>query len=256
MREIGAPTLILKECQRWILRNILERITVSNEAHGFIAHRSILSNAAAHVRKQLVLNLDLKDFFPSIRWRAVFDFFRSLGYSRKVCFYLTSLTTFREALPQGAPTSPLLSNLIARHLDSRLAGLAKNLGVDYTRYADDMTFSGGAEVLSALPTIKKILKEEGFALNDSKVRIMRSHKRQEVTGLVVNKLPAVRRGRVRWLRQQLYYIRKYGLQDHKEHTRSPHMNTREFLYGHALFVRMVSPTKGAGLLAQLNAIDW
>jgi retron-type reverse transcriptase len=255
-RDIDAPTLILKDCQRWILREILERVAVSDCAHGFVKGRSIVTNASLHSGRPLVINIDVEDFFPSIGWSKVFNLFRSLGYSKKVCFYLTALTTLRDAMPQGAPTSPALSNLIVKHLDSRFAGLAKRQGFQYSRYADDMTFSGDGSPASIVPIVRQIVEEEGFHLNESKVRIMRSHKRQEVTGLVVNGTPSVRRSHVRWLRQQIYYLRKFGVNDCKHHTENGHKNTREFLYGHALFVRMVTPAKGNSLLTELNSVNW
>lgn len=256
IREIDAPTVILKGCQRWILRNILDKVPVSEVAHGFRHSRSILSNAALHTKKVMVLNIDIQDFFPSIQWADVFNIFRELGYGKKVSFYLARLTTLDNRLPQGAPTSPGLSNIAVRHLDLRLSRLGKSLGITYSRYADDMTFSGEGNLPSVIPLLRRMLKEEGFRINEAKTRVMRDHRRQEVTGLVVNQTPNVRRGRIRWLRQQIYYLRKFGPDSCMERLEIKHRNFREYLYGHALLVNMVNPQKGGHLLEGLDSISW
>jgi len=255
-REISAPTIILKQCQKWILRNILEKPPVPGCVQGFVSKRSILTNAALHVGSQVVVNVDVKDFFPSIRWGQVFNLFRHLGYAKKVAFYLTKLTTLNGVLPQGAPTSPMISNHVAGHLDARLMGLTRREGCAYSRYADDLTFSGRSDVVSLLPLVDKILKEEGFALNKGKTRIMRSNRQQEVTGLVVNNKPAVKRSHRRWLRQQVYYFGRFGLDDCRARTRTIRKNARDFFYGHALFLRMVDRAKGNAVLEDLDSIDW
>lgn len=255
-REINAPTLPLKECQRWILKNILESIPISDSAHGFKKGKSILTNASVHVGNRLVLNVDVKDFFPSITWRKVFQLFRDLGYSRKVAFHLARIVTLHETLPQGAPTSPLISNVIVRKLDRRLSRLAEKLGYKYSRYADDISFSGETGLVSLLPLLRRLLKDEGFELNKEKVRVMRSQRRQEVTGLVVNSVPSLKKSHLRWLRQQIYYLRKFGLDNCLQRGFVRHRNMREYLYGHALFVKMISPSKATPLLAGLDSVSW
>ncbi len=255
-REISAPMVTLKRCQRWILRNILEKVPVPRYVHGFVPDRSILTNATSHVAARMVMNLDIKNFFPSIKWNQVFNLFRHLGYSKKVSFYLARLTTLADVLPQGAPTSPMISNHVVGHLDARLSGLAAANGYAYSRYADDLTFSGNSDLVSLLPLVTKILKEEGFVLNETKTRIMRSHQQQEVTGLVVNRAVAVRRSHRRWLRQQLYYFGKFGPDDCKARKLPVRKNAREFFYGHALFLKMVHPAEGDALLDGLDSINW
>jgi RNA-directed DNA polymerase len=255
-REISAPSITLKTCQRWILRNILENVVPHPCVQGFVRKRSILTNAAVHVGAHMVVNVDVKDFFPSIGWDRVFHFFRRLGYSKKSSFYLTRLTTLNGVLPQGAPTSPMISNHIAKHLDARLSGLARSIGYSYSRYADDLTFSGDSKLACVIPLIGKIVKEEGFVLNDAKTKIMRRHQRQEVTGLVVNHRVAVSRSHRRWLRQQIYYVGRFGPDSHSGRLPEPRKNTREFLYGHALFVGMTDPAMGKVLLEELGAVSW
>ncbi len=255
-RDISAPSIRLKTCQRWILQNILHKTRLHDAAHGFVRHRSIASNASIHLEQQIVMNLDLRTFFPSIPRKRIFGIFRVLGYDRRVSFYLSRLTTLEEKLPQGAPTSPALSNITARHLDKRLAALGSKNGFVYSRYADDLTFSGEEKLLTVLPLIRRIINEEGFIVNENKTRIMRAHRQQEVTGLVVNKKVSVKRSHRRWLRQQSYYLRKFGLQDCKKKTQTQQKNTREFIYGHALFLRMIDAERGEELLKELDTVAW
>ncbi|SRR6266478_48842 len=255
-RDIAAPTVLLKASQRWILQKILCAIRPTDCAHGFVPERSIVTNARNHVGKNVVLNLDIKDFFPSIGWSRVYGMFRHLGYDKKVSYYLSRLTTLDERLPQGAPTSPMISNHIVAHLDRRLYSLAEENDFTYTRYADDLTFSGESELLTSLPLIRKILKEEGFLINETKTRIMLEHRQQEVTGLVVNKRVAVKRAHRRWLRQQAFYLKKHGLEDCKARKPQTKRNTREFFYGHALYLKMVDPVRGEALLKDLDVVAW
>ena len=227
VREIAAPMPRLKRSQYWILVNILEPLALHDAAHGFRAKRSILTNAAPHTGQRVVINLDLKDFFPTITYRRVKGFFVSLGYPEKVAAPLALICTDAERdklaidgqtwsvareqrrLPQGAPTSPAIANLIATRLDKRMRGAASKLGFTYTRYADDMTFSGNAApnataVNRLLWQLGKIAEAEGFTFNAKKTRIMGSGTRQDVTGLVVNERPAVARHERRRFRAWLH----------------------------------------------------
>jgi nitrate reductase NapE component len=227
VREISAPMPRLKRAQYWILGNILEPIAVHDAAHGFRARRSIMTNAAPHAGRRVVINIDLKDFFPSITYGRVKGFFVGLGYPERVAAPLALICTDAERdriavdghtwnvargqrrLPQGAPTSPAIANLIANRLDGRMLGAARKLGLTYTRYADDMTFSGDVEPRSGvvgrlLWQLRKIAEAEGFTFNDKKTRVMGAGSRQDVTGLVVNKRPAVARDERRRFRAWLH----------------------------------------------------
>jgi RNA-directed DNA polymerase len=227
VREISAPMPRLKRAQYWILVNILQPLQAHDAAHGFRAKRSILTNARPHTGRRVVINLDLKDFFPTISYKRVKGFFVALGYPEKVAVPLALLCTDAERdklqvdgqtwtvargerrLPQGAPTSPAIANLIANRLDKRMLGAARKLGFTYTRYADDMTFSGDVEpkskaVSRLLWQLQKIAEAEGFTFNDQKTRIMGNGNRQDVTGLVVNQRPAVARHERRRFRSWLH----------------------------------------------------
>jgi Retron-type reverse transcriptase len=188
MREIVAPSDKLKSYQLWIKENILDKIKISDYATGFKKACSILDNAKIHVGKELVINLDLKDFFPSIKYSQVYKIFSYLGYTNEVSHLLTQLCTNKyNILPQGSPASPILSNIVTLKLDKRLSNLAKAYECSYSRYADDITFSGSKNIKKIIPLVKAIIHEEGFEVNENKLRFQYNFQRQEVTGLVVNK---------------------------------------------------------------------
>ena len=208
-RLISAPMPRLKSAQHWILENILGVIPVHDAAHGFVPGRSIVTNAACHVGRSLVVNWDLKNFFPTVTYPRVKGMFKSLGYPEKVATVLALICTEPDAdeveldgeryfvhtserhLPQGAPTSPAITNILCRKFDARLQGTARSLGYTYSRYADDMTFSASdqssVEKLNQLIwRVRAVVGDEGFEIHPDKLRIMRKGGRQEVTGLTVN----------------------------------------------------------------------
>lgn len=212
-RRIAAPEAPLKAMQRCILRRLLGRLSAHPAATGFERGYSIVSNAFVHAGKEVVVRMDLKDFFRSTPSTRVRDYFISIGWSVPAADLLTKLCTHEKGLPQGAPTSPRLSNLVNQLLDSRLAGIAESLGASYTRYADDMTFSlKDEEKVPALIRLVKIaVDEEGYELHQGrKLRIRRRHQQQLVTGLVVNERPALPRHRRRWLRAVEHRVAQRG----------------------------------------------
>ncbi len=271
-RVLSSPHKKLKAIQRWLLAEVLNKIPLEDPAHGFVPTRSIVTNATPHVGMQFVVNLDLKDFFPSIGFKRVRHAFRRVGYSGAVSTVFALLccecprqpVTFNGeryevatgplGLPQGAPTSPALSNLVCRKLDKRLAGFAKKLGLNYTRYADDLTFSGPAELAARigyiLATVRHVAAEEGFTVNEKKTRVMRPNRAMEVTGVVVNAKPSVQRDELRRLRAILHRAKTEGLDKQNREDR-PHF--RAWLQGKIAFVSMVNPTAGAKLQAALAA---
>jgi RNA-directed DNA polymerase len=240
-RQIAEPLPSLKEIQRWILDNILYRCETSRFAKGFIPEVSIRDNARFHRNQPQVLSLDIKDFFPSIKIGRVFNFFRKLGYQKDVLYLLTHLCVLNKSLPQGAPTSPALSNLIVLRMDRRLSGFALKEKIRYTRYADDITFSGELNPGRIIKFVRRVIADEGLELNEAKTRLMQRHQRQEVTGIVVNeKLQAPRRDR-RELRKVLYFIEKYGLDSHIRRTQSLKSNYVKHLLGVANFFLFINP---------------
>jgi RNA-directed DNA polymerase len=240
-RLISEPLPSLKEIQRWILDNLLHKIRPSRFAKGFVLGRSIKDNARFHRGQAKVLSLDIKDFFPNVRPGRVFNLFRSLGYQRRLAFYLTRICTLDGSLPQGAPTSPALSNLVSIRIDRRLGGFALKQGIRYTRYADDLSFSGDFDVGGVITFAKKVVSEEGFRLNESKIRLMERHQRQEVTGVVVNtrlQAPASLRKK---FRTEMYFIRRFGIESHMKYARIEKANYLKHLMGIANFILFVNP---------------
>lgn len=272
-RELAAPHRDMARCQLWIKLNILDRIPLHAAAHGFVAHRGTMSNAVPHVRRDVVVNADLKDFFPTITFPRVKGIFQELGYSPAVATILALLCTEcprqrvtyagRElhvatgprALPQGACTSPALSNLAARGLDARLTGLARKLGWDYTRYADDLTFSTTGEPAQKtawiLARLRHIAQEENFTVNEAKTRVQRQNAQQTVTGIVVNKRPNIPRETLRRLRAILHRAKTEGLaaQNRENH---PHFDA--WVGGMIAYVQMVNPERGRKLKAEFDAL--
>jgi retron-type reverse transcriptase len=232
-RVILAPKREVKALQRRALSELVAKIPTAQAAHGFVSGRSITTNAQRHVGRLVVVSLDLKDFFPSITFPRVRGVFIAHGYSYAVASTLALLCTEYDRelfdrdgerlyisvgprhLVQGAPTSPALANLVAWRLDRRLSGLALKYGFSYTRYADDLTFSGDdATVVGRLITnIKRIVADERFTLNDAKTHVTRRAQRQIVTGLVVNDQVAAPRQVRRRLRAILHNARRDARQE-------------------------------------------
>jgi len=272
-RLLSAPMAELARAQEWILVNVLEKVATHPAAHGFVKGRSTVSNAQPHVDRDIVVNTDLKDFFPSITFGRVAGMFRMLGYSPAVATVFALLCTdaprrkvtyaFKpffvaagpRGLPQGACTSPAISNLVARRFDSRLAGIATKLGWTYTRYADDLSFSASGEpsqrIGYLLARIRHIAQDEGFAVNETKTRVLRQSTRQLVTGVVVNDRTGVPRDEVRRIRAILHRAKTEGLRA-QNRERLPHFEA--WLGGMIAYIHMVNPKQAAPLRTALAAV--
>jgi len=271
-REISAPAPRLKKAQHWILDHILYKLQLHDAAHGFVPQRSILSNALPHVGAQVVINMDVKDFFPSVSYRRVKGVFRTLGYSEQLATILGLICTEPQSdevtldgqryfvakgdrrLPQGAPTSPAITNILCWGLDRRFEGMAKALGWTYTRYADDLTFSKKAsdarDVNRVLWQARQIVENEGFVLHPDKIKVMRKGARQEVTGVVVNEKPNVSRAKLKQFRAVLHRIETQGVSA----ADFGKGQILESIQGFANYVWMINPEKGAALKAQIKNI--
>lgn len=273
-REIWAPRPMLKSAQRWILREIVERLPMHGAAHGFIPGRSILTNAEQHTNSRILVKLDLKDFFPTVTFPRVKGVFRKAGYREQIATLLALLCTEspREvvrvdddkiefvalgprSLPQGAPTSPAITNTLCLSLDRRLTGLAEKLGWRYTRYADDLTFSlplgtkeGEPGLGKLLGAVRHIVSDEGFTLHPDKTRIIRTGGSQRVTGLVVNGegKPRVPRKTRRMLRAALHNV-KHGKPLHDG-------ESIYTLLGWSAFIYMTDRELGATFLDELRGV--
>jgi RNA-directed DNA polymerase len=246
-REIAEPLPSLKEIQKWILENVLENVDVGPFAKAYVKGQSIKKNARLHRAQPIVLRVDIENFFGSIEAPSVFHIFREMGYSHGVSNLLAHLCTYsppwkaRRYLPQGAPTSPALSNLFARRIDRRLGAYALKRNWRYSRYADDMVFSGKLNVGSAISMTRRVLSDHRLVLNDRKTRVMRRHRAQLVTGAVVNEKVQAPRALRRELRQVAHYIEKFGFLDH---VREVGMNRKKYLdhlLGQANYVLFLNP---------------
>ncbi len=203
-RWIEAPSDDLKELQRLILDTHLYQLEPTEYAHGFVPGRSIVTNASCHVGKKWVLTADIKNFFPSVTKSQVIDALAPLKLEPERQAIIVELVTLRGHLPQGAPTSPHLANLVVREMDLSIARWANRYDVSYTRYADDLTLSG--ELRPNLQELRRKVRAAGFQLAASKTRIMHSDQRQSVTGLVVNEKVSLPRGKRRVLRAMLHRL--------------------------------------------------
>lgn len=219
-RIIHEPYPNLKEIQRWILDNILltEGIlrSISPAVSGFIPKRDIIYNCTPHVGKKAIVCLDIKDFFGSITRTQVFFIFSELGYGKDVAGMLAHICTLNEALPQGAPTSPMLSNIAMRNVDDRIDSHCKEKGITYTRYADDITFSSARRFNYGhiIGYTRSLLGGKRLNLNDHKTKVFHRNHSQTVTGIVVNEFPQAPRKYRKQIRQEMHYLNKYGLEDH------------------------------------------
>jgi RNA-directed DNA polymerase len=266
-REILAPKPYLKKVQRQILDELLHRVRLNFRAEGFRKKRSVVTNAKRHIGKEVVIKMDVRDFFPSIIFERVLGMFVSLGYPRQTSLLLTRLVTHNGKLPIGAPTSPAISNIICRRMDKRFSKLGQKMEFEYSRYADDITISSNnKKITRMIPFFKEIVGEEGFVVNEAKMRILRSGRRQKITGIVVNKKPNIAREEIKKLRAVIYNCGHKDIKQemikwakNEKKLANPHGYTlSEFklsLLGRIGFVKMVNPGIGKRLLQQFHALS-
>ncbi len=184
-RPIRAPKEELKLIQRAILKNILSDIKLPPCCYGFSKNKSIIENAKAHSRNDYLLNLDIQDFFPSVHYKKVQQIFLDIELNSEIADMLCNLTTYEHRLPQGAPTSPFLASLALSNLDHRLMQLAKSNYLTYTRYFDDVSFSGSKRVVVLEKDIMRIIKEEGYKVKIEKRKLFTKSETKEVNGILI-----------------------------------------------------------------------
>lgn len=272
----------LRRIQQKILRQILDLVPPHPAAHGFRRGHSCVTHAARHAGQHAVVRMDLKDFFPSIQHSRIHALFEKLGYPENVAGTLARICVnraphglFRDRqlggslpwaerqalksphLPQGSPCSPALANLCAYRLDMRLDSLARSLGASYSRYADDLAFSGGEEFARAAERfhiqVAAIALEEGFRVNTRKTRLMREGVRQQVTGIVVNSHPNIARDEYDKLKAMLTNCVRHGPESQN---RENHPNFQAYLAGRISYVAMVNSGRAARLQRLLDDIVW
>lgn len=215
LRQLYVPKSKLKKCQIHILRGILSNLPVSQYATAYRKGGTLSLNAQPHIGKKYLLKLDISDFFGSIGFEQVYGTaFHTKYFPKQIGVMLTSLCCRKNTLPQGAPTSPALSNLVMRNFDESIGRWCKNHEINYTRYSDDMTFSSDKPLFTVYQKVKEMLSQMGMELNETKTHFVTNASRQSVTGLTVNEKVSVSKEYKRKLRQELYYVFKFGPKEH------------------------------------------
>jgi len=282
-RVIQSPENELKYLQRWVLHNILEKIPSHSSCKGFDKRTSIKQNAEMHLNKQGILKIDLLRFYDSINEKRILGIFKSMGYHQNLAVSLAKICTLRPnqtflnsfksteqtlkdrikksvegILPQGAPTSPKLSNLIARRLDIRLAALGNKNNLSYSRYADDITFSGEIESLNNIrKIIYRIIREENFYVNYDKTKLLIRGNPFFVTGLSVNNnIVTVPKKRKKDIEHHLFHCIKNGVEIHLNKCGIKKRNFKDWLLGNIAFVYSVEKPLGEKYFNDFNKIEW
>ncbi len=284
VRLLEMPKQKLKTIQRKILHELLDNIPVHSACHAFVPRRSIATFLKPHVQQNVVLRIDLRDFFPSISKARIIKLFQTMGYEKRVALLLASFCTntvptdiFTELknrlpfdqlrqheylygdphLPQGAPTSPALANLIAYRLDCRLHGLAQKMNVSYTRYADDLVFSGDHIFRRSLARFRlfllAIVIDEGFNIRHRKTDIMPSGSKQIVAGVLLNEHLNIPRIKYDQLRATLHNASVHGPDSQNQNS---HPDFRAHLLGRIGYMTMLNPHRAGKLHALFEKIDW
>jgi retron-type reverse transcriptase len=241
LRFLSEPLPSLKEIQIWILNNILYNIPVSKFAKAYIPDRNILDNTKYHRNKEKVLCLDIENFFHSIKRAGVEEIFLKQGYSSNVSNLLSKLCCCDDSLPQGAPTSPYLSNIYLNTFDGIISQYCIEINIRYTRYADDLSFSGDFDETPLIELVASELTKIGLRLNLNKVKIMRKDERQIVTGIVVNKVIQIPKYKRIEIRKEIYYIKKFGLNEHLIRTENNRANYIKHLLGKIDYAVFINP---------------
>ncbi|HEV3255465.1 MAG TPA: reverse transcriptase domain-containing protein [Gemmataceae bacterium] len=254
-RRLCVPDDALKALQRRILQRLLRRLRCHPAVTGFQRGESIVTHARRHVGRAVLVRLDLKDFFPSTGAGRVYRYLRKIGWNRPAARLLTRICTHRGGLPQGAPTSPRLSNLVNYRLDCRLAAMARKLGAGYSRYADDLTLSFPVDdrdrIRYLIRFARRAAADEGYVVHGrKKLHIRRRHQQQRVTGLVVNECVQLPRATRRWLRAVEHHLR----------TSRPATLTPGRLAGWRAFQQMIAtqavdPAREAQVRAEQDALQ-
>jgi RNA-directed DNA polymerase len=283
-RVIHIPNDELKYLQRWILANILEKRQSHYSCKGFDKLSSTKQNAEIHLKSDAILKLDLLRFYDSINEKRIYGIFRSFGYQKNLAISFAKLCTtepdklfldsFKQKeqnlknnillridegfLPQGSPTSPKLSNLIANNLDNRLSKLADKNDLKYSRYADDLTFSGNIETLKRIKkVIYKIIIDENFFVNYSKTKFLIRGNPFFITGLSVNNdKVTIPKKRKKEIEHHLFHCKKNGVENHLKISNIKNRNFKDWLLGNIAYVYSVEKEIGKIYFEDFNKIQW
>lgn len=264
VRQLEAPNHRLKAVQKWVYLNILAKDQSLHECvHGFFPSfeggniRNIFTNALPHSNHKWVINIDLKNFFPNIKLDKIEAYFSSLGYVEEVAKILAWLCTYHSRLPQGAPTSPMLSNLIASQMDEELELFCTERSITYTRYADDLTFSGNeADSMPRLKELYAIIYRNGFFVNKKKTKIRKRGMKQTVTGLTVTDGVHVPKAYRKEVWRHLHFCLKFGPYEHYSRMGTDQGYYKSWLLGRIMFIRQIDPQCGNKMLESFNQVNW
>lgn len=264
-RHLSVPKGIIKKMQKWVYESILlPSYTPAPCVHGFIRKtergtRSIVTNAQTHACQPYLLNVDIMHFFDSISRTKVKDIFLQLGYTDEVSSSLSIICTYKNRLPQGAPTSPIISNYVVTQMDYELSDIAESNNCRYTRYADDLTFSSSAPI-TIFSMVKEIVEKYQFSLNEKKTKLSRRSQKQEVTGLTINNGVHVPKKYRHDIWRELHFCEKHGVVPHIAHINQRNGTCRglykQWLLGRIMYVRSVDKECGQRMLEEFNKLDW
>lgn len=239
-RNILSPYTELKRIQNNILKDLLYDKRPSPYAKAYIKKINLLANVKIHKGYKYILKLDISNFFENISYVDVFNIYKEYGFSNRICGLLAHLTTYFDYLPQGSPTSPYLSNLVLRDFDYKVGKWCLERNINYTRYSDDMTFSMNEYNQELIRYIRINLYKYGLELNNEKINLIKNSTQQKVTGIVVNQKLQVDSKYRKKIRQEIYYIKKYGIDNHLKRINIKDKNTYlKSLYGKILFILLI-----------------
>lgn len=241
LRTICEPKPLLKQIQKQILNKLLNNKEISKYAKAYHKGISLKDNALPHLNKDIILKLDIKDFFDSISFNLIYDKCFAY-YPKQIGLLLTYLCAYEDCLPQGAPTSSYISNLVMKSFDTEIGLYCDNHNISYTRYSDDLTFSGNFNPSEIISIVRKKLYKLGLKLNNKKIHIIHKSSSQNVTGIVVNEKIQVNYKYRHRIRQEIYYIQKYGIDSHLK-MKKVKMDTKKYLnhlYGKILYVLQIN----------------
>ena len=240
-RTIYAPNYTLKYIQKQISEKLLKERYISKYAKAYYKGATLKENALVHKNKAVLLKLDIENFFENITFSHVYEEVFYI-YPEKVRVLLTNLCLYDNYLPQGAPTSPYISNIIMRDFDEKIGKWCLQKKISYTRYSDDLTFSGDFEPNEVIKKVKEELFKKHFKINKKKIHVIKNHSQQRVTGVVVNKKIQDSKSYRKEIRKEMYYIKKYGIESHLEkiHSQTKPQKYLQSLSGKISYVLMIN----------------
>ncbi|HEY5591781.1 MAG TPA: reverse transcriptase family protein [Paludibacter sp.] len=241
-RTISEPLPSLKEIQNWILVEILYKNKVSKYAKAYVVSRGLKDHVKYHVNADKVLTLDIKKFFDSIKFEYVEKVFKKMGYSSNLSNLFAKLCYLQNGLPQGAPTSPFITNILLYDFDESISDYCRKNNVKFTRYADDLAFSGALKKIELISLVKNELRKIDLKINNSKTKLMRQNEKQIISGLIVNSKVQVPKSERNKLRNEIYYIKKFSLDNHLEKINQSKKNYLLHLIGKISYVLSMNPT--------------